>query len=102
MIVILVLFGVVGWSMVPPFPSPDTLAASSRSAMENHYGVPTAGRAIGATSAAWETSRGIAVWSVRASWTTHPLGIPNVVWRCVRLRWTPDQASLCQMTALLN
>jgi hypothetical protein len=83
---------------MPPFPSPEKVAAGSLAALTKDLGDPTK---VSAISAVWEKSRGIGVWSIRADWRVagNLLTHPDAVERCFRIKWAPDESSLCETTA---
>ena len=91
------------WILVPPFPPPRALLYSSLPSLTQRFGAPLDASAElpaelrPARAAAWKKYRGIAVWTLEAGWTRAPADAtahPDIVARCLRLRWLPEWASV--------
>ena len=98
-----VLFGVVAWTLIPPFPPPSTLIDQSPQALAMQLGAPhEIASPVPAPqrpwrTIAWEKSRGIATWEVQAEWGSapdDPLSPPDMVWRCLRVTWASVLAAV--------
>jgi hypothetical protein len=109
--VALVLAVVLGWSLVPPFPAPGTVTMTSRSALDARFGAPNVPTLDSdapfphAMSLSWERSRGVAVWSLRAYWRNAAVdddAHPDGTSLCFRIRWAPEQSSLCLESLVLK
>jgi len=101
-----ILLLALAWVLVPPFPSPSELIDKSRQALTTQLGSshevamlvpePLRSKIRGWKTIGWEKSRGIAIWELEATWTRtpdDPLSLPDMVSRCLHLRWAPDPAS---------
>jgi len=99
----LVLFGVVALTLIPPFPSPGNLINKSPEALAMQFGsshedtLPLPAPLRPWKTIAWEKSRGFGVWELQASWAkapADPLSPPDMVSRCLRVKWAPAFAAV--------
>jgi hypothetical protein len=97
-----VLVGGCVWMLVPAFPAPERLIDSSLIDLTNRFGpgreITPDSRAFyrPAKSVAWDKTRGIALWTLRADWYHAPKGPvahPDSVSRCMRLIWGSESLS---------
>ena len=95
------IVGWLAWTLMPAFPSPETLMLRPLEALTKDLGAPAR---VGASSVVWEKSRGLGLWSLRAQWRSaaNLQMHPDTVSRCFRIRWAPEQSSFCQASAWLR
>jgi hypothetical protein len=88
--------GVLSWVFIPPFPAPSALVGRSNSTLVSLVG-PSTG-ALPDKFVMWEQSRGVAVWSLEASyitWPVEPGSVTENVKRCLWIKWAGISV-LCQ------
>ena len=102
---VVVLASAAVWVLVPPFPSAETLMDRPLPALVKQFGAPQEAvlpswlptRLRPARSVEWVVSRGVAVWTLGASWNKPSTDFdvrPDSVSRCLRLRWVPEWTSV--------
>jgi hypothetical protein len=100
------LAGALLWILVPPFPAPTMLLDVSLTDIADRLGPPIDMSQEGpqelrsAKSVGWVKSRGIATWTLRADWSNSGAdrySHPDMVFRCLRLRWLPETVSVLLM-----
>jgi hypothetical protein len=84
------------WVLIPPFPSPPALVGKPSSALVSLLGPATG--ALPDKFVAWEQSRGVAVWTLEASyiaWPVDPDSVTTGIKRCLWIKWAGISV-LCQ------
>jgi hypothetical protein len=87
-VVAVMSLAMLSWVFIPPFPAPSELVGMSHSAVVSLVG-PSTG-ALPDKFAVWEKSRGVATWSLRASYDTWPIAPGALTFdarRCLWIQW---------------
>lgn len=95
-VVAVLSLGVLSWVFIPPFPAPSAVVGKSSSALVSLLG-PSTG-ALPDKFVEWEKSRGVAVWTLEAgysSWPIEPGSVTEDVKRCLWIKWA-GVSILCQ------
>jgi hypothetical protein len=102
---ILILLAIVAlafWVVISPFPEPSTLTGRSFASVASQLG-PSTG-ALPDKLFEWEVSRGVAVWTLEASYVTWPVQLGSVtvrIKRCLWIKWA-GMSVLCRSATVVG